>query len=107
VAFVDTNSSKFRSVGSNTIQELLAFPSPQKQVQKKNMTSLIVEDELTKVLEMGNIPGWHSGFENPSSSSDLSIYADEDADNFNLMSHPFLPSFGIEIFRKKCSLYPS
>jgi len=71
------------------------------------MTSLIVEDELTEVLEMAKIPGWHSGFENPSSSSDQSIYSDQDADNCDLMSNPFLPSFGNEIFRKKFSLYPS
>jgi len=41
---LSANSSKFRSVGTNTIQELLTCPSPQKEAHKKKMTNLSFED---------------------------------------------------------------
>jgi len=104
-----TCSSKLRSVGINTNQELLTCPSLQKEAQKKKMTNLTSEDESTKLLEMKDKPSYHSGFDNMSSSSEETIYVDEDTDKHNFMSNPFRPVFGIEsiVLRRKISLYPS
>jgi len=98
-------SGKFRSVGSNTIQELLTSPPSQKQAQKKNIEEIPSADESKKLLEVANQPGYHSGFDNQSSSSEEIIYVDEDTDNYCLMSNPLRPRFGIEgiVFRKELS----
>jgi len=102
-------SSKFRSVGINTNQELLTCPSLQKEPQKKKLTNLTSEDDSTKLLEMTDKPSYHSGFDNMSSSSEETIYLDEDTDMHTVMSNPFRPRFGIEsiVLRRKMSLYPS
>jgi len=104
-----TSSSKCRSVGINTNQELLTCPSLQKEALKKKTTNLPSEDESTKLLEMTDKPSYHSGFDNMSSSSEETIYVDEDTDTHTLMSNPFRPAFGIEsiVLRRKFSLYPS
>jgi len=104
-----TCSSKCRSVGINTNQELLTCPSLQKEAQKKKMTNLTSEDESTKLLEMKDKPSYHSGFDNMSSSSEETIYVDEDTDKHCLMSNPFRPRFGVEsiVHRSKKSWYPS
>jgi len=105
-----TCRSKFRSVGINTNQELLlTCPSLQKEAQKKKMINLTSEDESTKLLEITDKPSYHAGFDNMSSSSDETIYVDEDTDKHTLMSNPFRPICGIEsiVLRRKVSLYPS
>jgi len=89
-------SSKFRSVGINSNQELLTCPSLQKKAQKKKMTNLTSKDDSTKLLEITEKPSYHSGFDNLSSSSEETIYVDEDTDKHTLMSNPFRPAFGIE-----------
>ena len=66
----DTCSSKFRSIGINTNQELLTCPSLQKEAQKKKMTSSTSKDETTKLLDITDKPSYHSGFDNMSSSSE-------------------------------------
>jgi len=102
------NNSKFRSVGTNTIQELLICPSLQKESNKKNMTMLPYDDKSTKLLDMTDKPGYHPEFNNMDSSSEETIYVDEDTDNHTLMSNPFRPGFGIEgiVHRKEFSWYP-
>jgi len=92
-------SGKFRSVGSNTIQELLAGPHSQKPAQKKMRKKILSADESKKLPEVTN----HSGFDNQSSSSEEIIYVDEDTDNCSLMSNTFRPGFGIEaiVYRKE------
>jgi len=45
---LSVKSSKLRSVGTNTIQELLTCLSLQKESQKKNITNLPSEDKSTK-----------------------------------------------------------
>jgi len=104
-----TSSSKFRSVGINTVQELLACPNLQKEAQKAKITNLTFEDKSTKMLAMTDKPSYYSEFDNMSSSSEETIYVDEDTDKHNLMSNPFRPGFGIEsiVLRKKFSCYPS
>jgi len=104
-----TCSSKFRSVGINTNQELLTCHSLQKEAQKKKMRNLTSEDESTKLLLMTDKPGYQEGFDNMSSSSDETIYVDEDTNMHTLMSNPFGPDCGIEsiVLRRKISLYPS
>jgi len=106
---LSANSSKFRSVGTNTIQELLTCPSPQKEAHKKKMTNLSFEDWSSKLLEITDIPCNHSGFDNMSSSSEETIYVDEDTDKHGLMSNPFRPGFGIQsiVHRKGFSLNSS
>jgi len=93
---LSVNSSKFRSVGTNTIQELLTCPSLQKESNKKNMSILRFDDKSTKLLDMRDKPSYHPEFNNMSSSSEETIYVDEDTDNHTLMSNPFRPEFGIE-----------
>jgi len=102
-------SSKFRSVGINTNQELLACPSLQKEARKKKMTDLTPEDESTKLLKMTDNSSYHSEFDNMSSSSEETIYVDEDTDKHTLMSNPFQPGFGIEsiVLSRKFSLCQS
>jgi len=104
-----TSSSKFKSVGTNTVQELLTCPSLQKEAQKKKLSSLPFEDKSMKMLAMTDKPSYHSEFDNMSSSSEETIYVDEDTDKHNLMSNPFRPGFGIEsiVLRKKLSCYQS
>jgi len=104
-----TCSSKFRSVGVNTNQELLTCPSLQKEAQKKKMTSLTSKDETTRLLDITDKPSYHSGFDNMSSSSEETIYVDEDSDKHSLMSNPFRPGFGVQsiVLKRKKSWYPS
>jgi len=103
------NSSKFRSVGTNTIQELLICPSLHREALKKKMTKLPDEDKSSNLLEMTDKPSYHSGFDNESSSSEETIYVDEDTDKHTLMSNPFRPGFGVEsiVHRKEFSWYQS
>jgi len=91
-----TCSSKFRSVGVNTNQELLTCPSLQKEAQKKKMTSSTSKDETTKLLDITDKPSYHSGVDNMSSSSEETSYVDEDSDKHSLMSNPFRPGFGVQ-----------
>jgi len=91
-----TCSSMFRSVGINTTQELLASLSLKKKALKKEITNLTSDDETTRLLEMKDKPINYSGFDNMSSSSEQTIYVDEDTDKHNLISNPFRPDFGIE-----------
>jgi len=104
-----TGSSKFRSIGTNTIQELLACPSLQKEAQKAKTTNLTFEDKSTKMLAMTDKARYHPEFDNLSSSSEETIYVDEDTNKHNLMSNPFRRGFGIEsiVLRKKFSCYDS
>jgi len=90
----NVNSSKFRSVGTNTIQELLS-PFLQKESNKKKMT-------------MRDKPSYHTEFDNMSSSSEEIIYVDEDTEKHTLMSNPFQPGFGVEgiVLKKGFSWYP-
>jgi len=94
----NVNSSKFRSVGTNTIQELLC-PFLQKESNKKKMT---VFDE------MRDKPSYHQEFDNMSSSSEEIIYVDEDTEKHTLMSNPFQPGFGVEgiVHKEGFSWYP-
>jgi len=103
------NSAKFRTVGTNTIQELLTCSSLYKEANKKKMTNLPFEDKSSKLLEMTDKPSYHSGFDNMSSSSEETIYVDEDTDKHTLISNPFRQGFGIEsiVLRKEFSWYPS
>jgi len=57
---------------------------------------------------MKDKPSYHPGFDNMSSSSEATIYADEDTDMHNIMSNPFRSGFGIEsiVHRKEFSWYP-
>jgi len=105
---LSVNNSKFRSVQTNTIQELLTNPSLQKESLKKKMTNLPSEDKSTKLLAITDIPSYHSGFDNMSSSSEETIYVDEDTDKHGLMSNALRQGFGVEsiIHRKKFSWYP-
>jgi len=106
---LSVNSSKFRSVGTNTIQELLTCPFLQKEAHKKKMTNLPFEDNSSKLIQMTDKPSYHPEFDNMSSSSEETIYVDEDTDKHGLMSNPFRPGFGIEsiVRRKEFSLCPS
>jgi len=58
---------------------------------------------------MTDTPSYHLGYDNMSSSSDETIYVDEDTDKHNLMYNPSRPGFGIEsiVLRKEFSWYPS
>jgi len=69
------------------------------------MTNLTSEDESTKLLKMTDKPSYHPEFDNMSSSSEETIYVDEDTDKQALMSNPFRPGFGIEsiVLRRKMS----
>jgi len=102
------HSSKFKSVGINTVQELLTCPSLQKEAQKKKL-SRPFEDRSMKMLAMTDKPSYHSEFDNMSSSSEETIYVDEDTDKHTLMSNPFQPGFGIEsiVLSRKFSLCQS
>ena len=71
------SSSKFKSVGINTVQELLTRPSLQKEAQKKKL-SRPFEDRSMKMLAMIDKPSYHPEFDNLSSSSDETIYVDKD-----------------------------
>jgi hypothetical protein len=106
---LSTSSSKLRSVGINTTQELLTCPSLHKEALKKKTTNLPLDDKSTTLLEMTNKPSYHSGFDNESSSSEETIYVDEDTDKNTLMSNPFRPGFGIEsvVLRKGFSCNPN
>jgi len=105
-------SSKFRSVGINTNQELLTCPSLQKESRKKKMINLTSEDESTELLEITDKPSYHSRLDNMSSSSEETIFVDEDTNINNLMTNPFgvfRPGFGIEsiVHRRKISYHQS
>jgi len=102
------NSSKFRSVGINTIQELLTCPFLQMESNNKKTTTLPFDEKSTKLLDMRDKPNYHPEFDNMSSSSEETIYVDEDTDKHTLMSNPFRPGFGIEgiVHRKEFSWYP-
>jgi len=76
----NVNSSKFRRVGINTIQELLRCPSLQKESNKKNMSISPLDDKSTKLLDTRDKPMYHSEFDNMSSSDEETIYVDEDTD---------------------------
>jgi len=104
----NVNSLKFRSVGTNTIQELLRCPSLQQESSKKKMTILPHDDKSANLLYMRDKPSYHPEFDNMSSSSEETIYVDEDTDKHTLMSNPFRPGFGIEgiVHRKEFSWYP-
>jgi len=104
-----TCSSKFRSVGINTNQELLTCPSLQNEAQKEKMTSLTSEDKSMKLIEITENPSYHSGFVNMSSSSEETIYVHENFDKRNLLSNPLRPVFGTEsiVHRRTISYYPS
>jgi len=106
---LSVNSSKFRSVGTNTIQELLTCPFLQKEAHKKKMTNLPFEDNSSKLIQMTDKPSYHPEFDNMSSSSEETIYVDEDTDKHKLISNPFRPGFGIQsiVHRKEFSWYPS
>jgi len=52
----NVNSSKFRSVGINTIQELLTCPSLKKESNKKKMTVSPHEDKSAKLLDIRDKP---------------------------------------------------
>jgi len=73
------------------------------------MRNLTSEDKSTKLLLMTDKPGYQEGFDNMSSSSDETIYVDEETDKHTLMSNPFRPGCGIEsiVHRRKISLYTS
>jgi len=66
------------------------------------------DDKLTKLLDMRDKPSYHPEFNNMSSSSEETIYVDEDTDKHTLMSNPFRPGFSIEgiVHRKEFSWYP-
>merc|ERR1719233_1428189 len=72
------------------------------------MTKLPDEDKSSNLLEMRDKPSYHPEFDNMSSSSEETIYVDEDTDKHTLMSNPFRPGFGIEgiVHRKECIWYP-
>jgi len=102
------SSSKFKTVGINTVQELLTCPSLQKEAQMKKLSKPF-EDRSMKMLAMTDKPSNHPEFDNMSSSSEETIYVDEDTDKHTLMSNPFQPGFGIEsiVLSRKFSLCQS
>jgi len=104
----NVNSSKFISVGINTIQELLTCPSLQKESNKKKIRIVTSDDKSTKLLDMKDTPSYHPEFDNMSSSGEETIYVDEDTDKHTLMSNPFRPGFGIEgiVHSKEFRWYP-
>jgi len=69
-----TCSSKFRSVGINTNQDLLTCPSLQNEAQKEKMIRLTSEDESMKLIEITENLSYYIGFDNMRWSYEEIIY---------------------------------
>jgi len=100
-----TCSSKFRSVGINTNQELLTCPSLPNEAQKKKMIRLTSEDESVKLMEITVNSSKHSGFDSMSPSCEETINVQDILDRHNLLSNPLRPVYGTEsiVHRRKIS----
>jgi len=74
-----TCSSKFRSVGINTNQDLLTCPSLQNEAQKEKMIRLTSEDESMKLIEITENLSYYTGFDNMRWSYEVTISGEQSA----------------------------